>query len=286
MPRPPDKVQILASWWKTYVTDLRDAVDAESAEYRRTTPSALVTRRLAFVIFGAGLCLIAMHFGSRDQQATWALPILKGVGLERTSQRLAYALSTSPDRRINQRIWWATNQILAYSLIPILLIKLELRESLSSFGLRIRGTAKHAKVYLLLIVLVAPLVFAASYGDAFIARYPYYKVAPGESLWPGFVGWELLYMGQFVALELFFRGFVIQGLRNVVGYAAVFVPIVPYAMIHFQKPLVEAIGAMFTGFILGSLSLKTRSIWGGVAVHISVACSMDFLSLWHQGLLF
>jgi hypothetical protein len=37
--------------------------------------------------------------------------------------------------------------------------------------------------------------------------------------------------------------------------------------------------------VLGSLSMKTRSIYSGFLLHITVAAGMDFLSLWKQGAL-
>ncbi len=40
--------------------------------------------------------------------------------------------------------------------------------------------------------------------------------------------------------------------------------------------------AYIAGIVLGFMSLKTRSIWLGAAIHMSVALSMDFLSLWRQ----
>ena len=55
--------------------------------------------------------------------------------------------------------------------------------------------------------------------------------------------------------------------------------IVPYMMIHFPKPWLEASGAIFFGLFLGVLALHTRSIWGGVLVHISIALSMDIAAL-------
>jgi hypothetical protein len=33
------------------------------------------------------------------------------------------------------------------------------------------------------------------------------------------------------------------------------------------------------------MSLRTRSIWLGAAIHVTVAMSMDFASLWRQGFL-
>ena len=45
----------------------------------------------------------------------------------------------------------------------------------------------------------------------------------------------------------------------------------------------ETIGAVFAGIILGALSLKSRSIWLGVAIHYSVAITMDLAALWQKG---
>jgi hypothetical protein len=54
-------------------------------------------------------------------------------------------------------------------------------------------------------------------------------------------------------------------------------------MIHFAKPLPETIGSAITGLVLGTLSLRTQSIAGGIGVHVAVAWSMDLLSLWQRG---
>jgi len=59
---------------------------------------------------------------------------------------------------------------------------------------------------------------------------------------------------------------------------------VPYCMIHFRKPMPETFGTLVAGVVLGFLSLKTRSIWIGTAIHLSAALSMDFLSMWRKGL--
>ena len=53
-------------------------------------------------------------------------------------------------------------------------------------------------------------------------------------------------------------------------------------MIHFGKPFLEANGAIVAGIALGSLSMKTKSIYQGFFVHITVAGLMDWLALWHR----
>jgi membrane protease YdiL (CAAX protease family) len=54
---------------------------------------------------------------------------------------------------------------------------------------------------------------------------------------------------------------------------------VPYCMIHFGKPYLEAVGAILAGIALGSLSMRTKSIYQGFMLHITIAAMMDWLSL-------
>ena len=60
---------------------------------------------------------------------------------------------------------------------------------------------------------------------------------------------------------------------------------VPYCMIHFGKPYFEANGAIVVGVVLGSLSMRTKSIYAGFLVHITVALMMDLLALSHRNAL-
>ena len=123
-----------------------------------------------------------------------------------------------------------------------------------------------------------PFVVYASYSPAFQAKYPFYDLAPGEGLFPTMAVWWFLYAAQFVALEFFFRGFMVHGLKDRVGYASIFVMMVPYNMIHFGKPMTEALAAIGGGAVLGTLSLRTGSIWWGAALHIGIAGAMDVLA--------
>ena len=68
-----------------------------------------------------------------------------------------------------------------------------------------------------------------------------------------------------------------------VGVYAIFVMMVPYCMLHLTKPLPEALASVVGAVALGFMSLRTRSIWMGTAIHVTVAWSMDAASLWRQG---
>jgi len=65
-----------------------------------------------------------------------------------------------------------------------------------------------------------------------------------------FAAWELLYLGQFFTLEIFFRGFWLRAMRAF-GAGAIWSMVVPYCMIHYGKPYLEACGAMVAGVVLG-----------------------------------
>ena len=95
----------------------------------------------------------------------------------------------------------------------------------------------------------------------------------------GILIWEAGYAVQFFALEFFFRGFLLFALAKRFGAHAIFIMTLPYVMIHFGKPVVETFAATLAGIALGTLALRTRSIFGGVVIHTAVGWSMDFFAL-------
>ena len=59
--------------------------------------------------------------------------------------------------------------------------------------------------------------------------------------------------------------------------AGVIMPMVAvYAFLHFGKPMGETIGSIFGGTILGILAYYSRSILGGIIIHVGVAYLMEF----------
>lgn len=173
--------------------------------------------------------------------------------------------------------WWSGTRIAGY-LLPFVVWKVAFRkDSLLDFGLRTRGFFEHAWIYGLFLAVVLPAMLVVSAQPDFGSYYPFYKTAPRS--WFDFLVWEAMYFGQFFALEMFFRGFWLGALRRSFGSGAIFAMAVPYCMIHFGKPYLEAVGAIIAGIALGSLSMKTKSIYQGFLVHITVAALMDWLSL-------
>jgi membrane protease YdiL (CAAX protease family) len=173
--------------------------------------------------------------------------------------------------------WWSSWRVIGYVIMPIITILAMRGERLRDYHFSLKGFTKHLWIYVLLFTLITPAVMVASTTASFRHTYPFYRMANRSyfDLWT----WESFYGAQFVSLEIFFRGFLLNGLRRAFGANAIFVMIVPYCMIHYGKPLPETLGAIGAGLILGTIAMRTKSIWGGVLIHIGVAMTMDVLAL-------
>jgi membrane protease YdiL (CAAX protease family) len=173
--------------------------------------------------------------------------------------------------------WWSGWRVFGYMLLPMLVIACMPGERIRQYHLSTAGFVKKLWIYVALFAAVLPAVWLASKTDSFQHTYPFYKLANRSAA--DFWIWQVLYWLQFLSLEFFFRGFLLWGLRYTMGSKAIFVMIVPYCMIHYGKPFPETIGAIGAGLILGTLAMRTRSIWGGVLIHVGVAFTMDYFAV-------
>jgi len=143
------------------------------------------------------------------------------------------------------------------------------------------GTATkgfNAKPYLIMLLIMLPLITAASTQPDFLSMYP--KLKNVMSQVQVHEGWkkllfELSYGSDFVGIELFFRGFLILAFAKWVGKDAILPMALFYCTIHFGKPLGECISSFFGGLILGIVTYHTRTIWGGLLVHLGIAWMME-----------
>jgi CAAX protease family protein len=267
-------------FWRTFVTDVRADADAHA----EATPAT--DRKMVVVFVTAAIALTCAHFLSDGAQAGWLEAVLRAVGLDGLASRLHDGLLRSDHRDFNQLAFWAVVVITAYVGPAVLVIRLVFRERVRDYGLRLSGIAPHFRIYAVLFAVAAPVIIAASFTASFQDRYPFLHIAAGQSLWPYMYAWWALYFLQFCALEFFFRGFLVLGLAPRLGWAAIFAMALPYNMLHYGKPMPEALAAIVGGIALGSLSLKTKSVWWGAALHISIALTMDVCALTHAGRVF
>jgi membrane protease YdiL (CAAX protease family) len=222
---------------------------------------------VAAICATACLGLLIMQFGGSDQTYTSLFPPARH-GFD------SYWV-------LRVKAWWVGSILIGFLALPAIVMSLLPGKRLRDCNLGFRGFREHFWIYVGLYGAVLPVIWLVSLSPTFYTFYPMYGQA-GRS---GFdlLLWEGMYAGQFVALEFFFRGFLVGGLGRYIGILAVPVSVMPYMMIHFTKPLPEAAASVVAGFVLGYLAWKTKSIWGGVCVHCAVAATMDLLALAHKG---
>jgi membrane protease YdiL (CAAX protease family) len=266
----------LARWWSEFVlVPLRRAdADARAAAARGEAGGKTLT-----VLVAAALLLTLQRYSCLTDEIDSVLGMLRRVGLGGLSGSLAGLRAGHP---LAPLAWWAVGTFGLFFVAPALLVRLAFGERLRDYGFKLRGAFADGWVYAALLALVAPLVLLASRDEEFQRTYPFYRFR-GTSLGADFWCWEALYALQFVGVEFFFRGFLVHGLKRRLGSYSIPVMTLPYTMIHFGKPLPEALAAVAAGLALGFLSLRTRSIALGAAVHISVALGMDLAALWRRG---
>jgi membrane protease YdiL (CAAX protease family) len=178
------------------------------------------------------------------------------------------------------QLWWAVTRIVGY-LLPLAVWPIFFRrDRLADFGLRTRGFGAHAWIYALCVAVMVPVLYLVSRQPDFAAYYPMYKGA-GRS-WLDFALWESVYLLQFFTLELFFRGFLLRAMRGF-GAGAIWSMVVPYAMVHYGKPYLECDAAVIAGVVLGSLAMRTSSIYAGFLVHGTIGLLNDILALDRRG---
>ena len=136
------------------------------------------------------------------------------------------------------------------------------------------------KPYWLMLVFMIPLVAAASTQHDFLEVYPKLQLIVDDNTQMQLTPWhkllfELSYGSDFIGIELFFRGFLVLAFLKWAGKDAILPMACFYCTIHFGKPLGECISSYFGGLLLGIVVSNTRSMWGGLMVHLGIAWLME-----------
>ena len=257
-------------------------LDLAAHEHQKKTLAAgsYDYRPAVLFVITALVLTLQEYYGGRDFYTTHFKPWLKSVEVDQivSPGGLGSLVDVKKYDELYSFAWWAFNRIFGYTVFPLVVWKIVFRkDSLLDMGLRGRGFLRHSWIYGLCLLVVLPAVFVVSRAPDFASYYPFYKHASRS--WFDLAVWETMYFAQFFALEIFFRGFWLSALRKSLGSGAIFAMCVPYCMIHYGKPYLEAAGAVVAGIALGSLAMRTKSIYSGFLVHVTVALSMDLLTL-------
>lgn len=162
------------------------------------------------------------------------------------------------------------------TLIPVYFIwKLKDSSTEPFYGTR---RLRDTKPYLLLIACMIPLIALAATQPDFLKMYPRANFVTPLDLHPKSIYYmlhEIFYSLDFITIEIFFRGFLVIALLKICGPRCIIPAACFYCCIHLGKPMGEAISSFAGGLLLGIVSYNTRSIRGGLTVHLGIAWLME-----------
>lgn len=173
--------------------------------------------------------------------------------------------------------WFTAAQLFqAFSVtIPMVLIAAFAGNRLETFhGLK----STELWPYFVLLLGAGVVVAVASTQTDFQNYYPRFaKMWPegGDWQWERIAAFEFSYALDFFATEYFFRGFLVLAFARYLGPQAILPMAILYVTIHYGKPLGETISSFFGGMLLGVFAYYSKSIWGGIIVHIGLAFLME-----------
>jgi hypothetical protein len=181
------------------------------------------------------------------------------------------------------------NNLHGWITLCLLLILMKLlfdrKESFGLYGMRKTSLAS-LRPYGYLLLFMLPLIFFASLHESFHNYYPVYQKSQGNVFSQdkgiheayAILLYEFSYLGNFLNIELFFRGFLVIGMAKLMGKNAVLPMAATYVVLHFGKPMGEAISSLFGGYLLGILAYYGKNIWGGVFIHGGIALLMELFA--------
>jgi hypothetical protein len=163
-----------------------------------------------------------------------------------------------------------------YGLSPFLLFFI-FKHKPKDFGISLGHIKKWLKEVLFFYLLMVVILVLAFKFTNLKNVYPLYrKAAQG---WNYFLVYQLIQLFHMFTWEFFFRGFMLFGLEKKFGRASILIQTIPFAIMHYRKPQLEAYGSIFAGIFLGIIGLRARSFLPCAILHFLVALTADILGI-------
>ena len=168
----------------------------------------------------------------------------------------------------------------------VLVIRFVLRDRVRDYGLRTRPASRRTgRVYAVLFAIAFPVIVIASFGRAFQAKYPFYDLGARRVA----LAVPLRVVGRSTGCSSSRSSSSsaaswCTASRRASGGSSIFVMVVPYNMLHYGKPMPEALAAIVGGIVLGTLEPEDAvDLVGRVAPHLDRGRRWTVLALWHAG---
>jgi len=179
---------------------------------------------------------------------------------------------------LNSIIYWYIADGLLMFLIPVLSIKLVLKEKLSDFGFTLGDKKFGLITFAIFFISMFITVWIVSSSRQFAMAYPQGGDSVRNNM--GFLLiYELFILVYMLGWEFMWRGYMLFGLKKRFGYYSIFIQMIPFFILHKGKPEIELFASILAGIILGIQALRSRSFIYSWILHWLVMVSIDTISI-------
>jgi uncharacterized protein len=174
-------------------------------------------------------------------------------------------------------IFFLCYTIILFFIAPLIFARVLLREKQQALGLRAPDNI--AKAWALFIIAL-PISLYCMHA---LAKTPAFQAYYGFSHHVTFIRFLMiqftLLVIYYVPEEFFFRGFLFMLLFKRIGWHALWITEIFFALAHLYKPMMEITYAIPVGIILNLLTLWTRSIVPAYFFHCCLGICFNFFIL-------
>ncbi len=219
---------------------------------------ARIDRQTAFVLIAAAALVMLQD----------------AVGTRRLFNNYLAYLFPESWRGLTSWAWWFGMQGVTGFVLPVAALVIFFRRPPTAIGLGL-GDWRFA---LVVTAIYFPIVVAGTWflsnSASFQVQYPHFQ--PAATDWGVFALYELFFLMYWIGWEYLWRGFVLFGTAHTLGLYAIFVQALPFAVLHLNKPIEEAVLSLIGGIALGALVWRCRSFWIAVPIHAAQMMVLDF----------
>jgi membrane protease YdiL (CAAX protease family) len=165
---------------------------------------------------------------------------------------------------------------LIYGIGPFLIFFI-FRHKPQDFGISLGRVGLWSKEVLIFYVIMVVILLISFKFTNLKNVYPLFRRAHTGANY--FVLYQVVQLFHMCTWEFFFRGFMLFGLEKKFGKASILIQTIPFAIMHFRKPHLEAYGSIFAGIFLGLVALRSRSFLPAAILHFSVALTADIIGI-------
>lgn len=175
--------------------------------------------------------------------------------------------------------YYFISSLILLGLIPVLISVFGFRMNLLDLGLGLGNKSLTIILTLISIPIMILLAYISSRNPAFQAEYPLSKILLHNQ--SGISLYLMMYGAYYIGWEIFFRGFMLLGLKNSLGEAnSIMIQTIPSCLMHIGKPDAEIFASIAAGLIFGWAVIKCRSIWPVFFGHWALGGFLDIFIIY------